>query len=55
MFSAFDGSLRDQALAAGVDAYVVKASLDWSDLRKEIVRLAGPPAPVSPAEYKEEV
>src|SRR5688572_33223458 len=29
MVSAYDGSQRDEALAAGVDAYVVKSSLDW--------------------------
>jgi CheY-like chemotaxis protein len=30
MFIAYDGSRRDEALAAGVDAYVVKGSLDMA-------------------------
>ena len=42
MFSAYDGRLRDEALAAGVDAFVVKGSLDWERLGGEIRRLAGP-------------
>jgi CheY-like chemotaxis protein len=43
MFSAYDGSKRDEALAAGVDAYVLKASLDLLQLLAEVQRLAGPP------------
>ncbi len=43
MVSAYDGSQRDEALAAGVDAYVVKSSLDWLHLIGEIRRFAGPP------------
>jgi CheY-like chemotaxis protein len=42
MFSANEGDIRDEAIQAGVDAYVVKGSLDWPFLRKEILRLAGP-------------
>jgi CheY-like chemotaxis protein len=44
MFSAEDGDLRDRALAAGLDAFVLKGSLDWGRLRNEIQRLAGPGA-----------
>ena len=43
MFSAYDGAKRDEALAAGVDGYVVKSSLDWLHLLDEIRRFAGPP------------
>src|SRR3954471_18143921 len=42
MFSADDSGLRDRALAAGIDAYVLKGSLDWSVLCAEVQRLAGP-------------
>ena len=43
MFSAFaDERSINEALAAGASGYVVKASLDWADLRNEILRLAGP-------------
>ena len=49
MFSAHDGELRDAALRAGVDSYVLKGSLDWSLLRREIQRFAGPGA-ASPVE-----
>ena len=41
MFSASSGSVKESALRAGVDAYVVKGSLDWPQLRAEIVRLVG--------------
>ena len=41
MFTASGAELRESALEAGVDAYVVKASLDWAELRREIRRLAG--------------
>ena len=43
MFSAYDGALREEALAAGVDGYLLKGSLDCKRLRAEIRRLAGPP------------
>ena len=43
MFSAFDGTKRDEAMAAGVDGYVVKTSWDWLRLLGEIRRFAGPP------------
>jgi hypothetical protein len=43
MYSAYDGSRRDDALAAGVDAYVLKGSLDLLHLLAEIRRFAGPP------------
>jgi len=42
MFSAYEGLRKEKALKAGVDAYVVKATLDWMFLQKEILRLAGP-------------
>ena len=42
MFTANDGPLRERALAAGVNAFVLKGSLDWSTLRSEIIRIAGP-------------
>jgi CheY-like chemotaxis protein len=41
MFSASDERVKKQAILAGVDAYVVKGSLDWDDLHREIVRLIG--------------
>jgi len=44
MFSANGGQVKEQALKAGVDAYIVKASLDWMNLSNEIARLAGPPS-----------
>jgi CheY-like chemotaxis protein len=43
MYSAYDGDKRDEALAAGVDGYVVKSLLDWLHLIGEIRRFAGPP------------
>jgi CheY-like chemotaxis protein len=43
MFSAYDGSQRDEALAAGVDAYVLKGSGGFPHLVAEVRRLAGPP------------
>jgi two-component system cell cycle response regulator len=43
MFSAYDADERDEALAAGVDGYVVQRSLDWLHLLGEIRRFAGPP------------
>ncbi len=44
LFTAQPGDeLRQQARLLGIDAYVVKASLDWMKLHQEIVRLAGPP------------
>ena len=42
MFSADAGKTRERALGFGVDAYVVKGSLDWVKLESEIVRLVGP-------------
>jgi hypothetical protein len=42
MFSANDGLWKDNAVAAGVDAYVVKGALDWGTLQLEVLRLAGP-------------
>lgn len=44
MFSANDGWVKEEALAAGVDGYVVKGSLDWAALHRQIVRLIGPGA-----------
>ena len=44
MFCANDGgSQRHEARAIGVDAYVLKGTLDWLQLAAEIHRLAGPP------------
>ena len=42
IFSANEGTLREQALQLGAAAYVLKASLDWSILRELIIQLAGP-------------
>lgn len=42
MFSASGGPVVDAAMAAGVDAYVLKASMDWAKLRLDVLRLAGP-------------
>lgn len=42
MFSANDGLWKDRAIAAGVDAYIVKGALDWGLLQREVLRLAGP-------------
>jgi CheY-like chemotaxis protein len=44
MFSAFTGTQRQQAIDAGVDGYVIKGSLDWPRLVREIARLAGLPS-----------
>lgn len=42
IFSARSGEVRDVALQAGIDAYLVKGSMDWAILEYEILRLAGP-------------
>src|SRR5688572_26924673 len=42
MFGAYDGSRRDEALAAGVDAYVLKGPGDLPHLLAEVRRFAGP-------------
>lgn len=44
MFSASGDVIREQALKAGVNGYVMKASLDWAHLLREIARHVGPPA-----------
>jgi CheY-like chemotaxis protein len=50
IFSAFSGEHRDRALAAGANAYIVKASLDWAKIHGEIVRVAGPGTPSEPVD-----
>ena len=42
MFSALGGKWREVALRAGVNAYIVKGSMDFATLQHEIRRLAGP-------------
>jgi len=42
MFTADDGPAREKAMKLGVDAYIIKGSMDWAELRREIARLAGP-------------
>jgi CheY-like chemotaxis protein len=42
MFSSTAEAMREQAIAAGAHAFVSKASLDWSQLRREVLRLLGP-------------
>jgi CheY-like chemotaxis protein len=44
MFSASSGSVKDEALRAGINSYVVKGSLDWPKLIAEIVKHLGPGA-----------
>lgn len=41
MFSASDDS-REAALRGGVEAFVLKGSMDWETLRREVLRFAGP-------------
>ncbi|HKQ47958.1 MAG TPA: response regulator [Phycisphaerae bacterium] len=41
MYSAND-SARESAMRAGIDAFILKGSMDWSALHREVVRLAGP-------------
>lgn len=41
MYSATDAA-KEAALRAGVDAYILKASMDWATLQREVLRLAGP-------------
>jgi CheY-like chemotaxis protein len=41
MFSAGDGGVKNAAMRAGVEAYVIKGSLDWAAIHREIVRLIG--------------
>lgn len=41
VFSAADGEVREKALGEGVNAWIVKASLDWAELGREIKRFAG--------------
>lgn len=55
MFSANDRSLREEALAKGITAFVTKASLDWNEIRTLLQSLLGPgtlphhpPAPSPP-------
>jgi CheY-like chemotaxis protein len=52
MFSAHaTGEVRDQALKAGANAYVIKASLDWMELHRMVAEFAGPttaPQPLPP-------
>jgi CheY-like chemotaxis protein len=45
MFSASSGDLKQQALAAGMDGFVAKSSLDWAVLRTQISQWAGPANP----------
>lgn len=40
MFSADEGA-KHPALAAGVDAFILKDSMDWATLQREIIRLVG--------------
>ena len=42
MFSAHGGTAREAALIAGVDAYLIKGSLDWALLEQCVFELAGP-------------
>lgn len=42
MFSAHGGTAKEEALVAGVDAYLIKGSLDWALLEEIVFRLAGP-------------
>jgi CheY-like chemotaxis protein len=59
MFTADDGPVRETAINLGVDAYVIKGSMDWAELRREIARLAGPGIspkavpPISPPQSKD--
>jgi CheY-like chemotaxis protein len=39
-----NAAVREAAMAAGVAAYVSKASLDWAALQHEVRRLAGAPS-----------
>ena len=41
LFSADDGA-REAALGAGVSAFVVKGSMDFAALQREVLRFAGP-------------
>ena len=47
MFSASGGDLKEKSLRAGVNAFIVKASLDWAELRREIHRFAGAANPTA--------
>jgi CheY-like chemotaxis protein len=47
MFSAFDEPYRTRALEAGVDAYIVKCTMDFLKIQNEIIRLAGPGLPAT--------
>jgi CheY-like chemotaxis protein len=55
MFSANADDVKDEAIAAGIDAYIEKSSLDWILIHKEIARLAGPPtrSPRAPEDHKQ--
>lgn len=41
IFSA-DDEARPATLGMGVDAFVVKGTMDWVELQREVLRLAGP-------------
>lgn len=41
MFTADDGDVQERALALGVSAFVVKGSLDWAVLHRQVIRLIG--------------
>jgi CheY-like chemotaxis protein len=42
MFATANEAFRDEAMARGADAFVLKRSMDWAELLPEIERLAGP-------------
>ena len=44
VYSAHDGPLKDRAMAAGADAFVLKASLDWTWLDLLVKRYCCDPA-----------
>jgi two-component system phosphate regulon response regulator PhoB len=45
MFSANDGQIRQEALAEGIKAWVMKGSLDLAELLREVAIHVGPPNP----------
>jgi len=48
MFSATDGTAKAQALREGVNAWIMKGSLDFAALHREVARLIGAPRTPAP-------
>ncbi len=41
MFSAMSGNIRELSLSRGANAFIPKSTLDWAQIRVEVIRLIG--------------